>query len=138
MPDRPVETEARFQQRVVEAAALYGWRHCHTRKATVRSGQIATPTSVPGWPDLVLWSARHGSVMFVELKTDRGSLTPQQVEVLESLSQAGAHVAIWRPRDWSLITAFLRDPHGAVSAEDHEAIVADSNAERAADAATYH
>jgi len=109
MPDRPVETEAQFQQRVLEAAALYGWRANHTRKATVRAGRIATPTSCPGWPDLVLWHPGRGGLIFRELKTDRGVASTTQLEVLSSLANSGADVAVWRPRDWDLIVETLRD-----------------------------
>jgi len=101
-------TEAEFQQRVIDAANLYGWRSCHTRKATVRAGRIATPTSVPGWPDLVLWRPKLGGLLFVELKTDKGRLSPAQAEVLESLSSAGAVTAVWRPSHWHRITETLK------------------------------
>lgn len=106
------QSEADFQRAVVEAAHLHGWRTCHTRKATVRKGQIATPTSVPGWPDLVLWHTEHRAVLFVELKTDKGVLSDAQVNVLDSLSRAGAYIAVWRPKDWDGITALLRAPLG--------------------------
>lgn len=143
------QSEADFQRAVLDAAAWHGWHACHTRKATVRAGQIATPTSVPGWPDLVLWHTEHHVVMFVELKTDKGRLSEAQVEVLGSLSSAGANVAIWRPKDWDAITALLRAPHepvvredlrraaaGVLSAEeDKRWLAAEVRAERTADAA---
>lgn len=106
--------EAAFQRRVVDAAKLYGWRCCHTRKAMVRAGQVATPTSVPGWPDLVLWHETHAVVLFVELKADKGYLSAQQRDVLASLSNAGASIAIWRPRDWPHVLAVLQDPRHQV------------------------
>lgn len=96
-------SEADFQRRVIDAATLYGWRHCHTRRATVRHGRVATPTSVPGWPDLVLWNPERGGVMFVELKTDKGVLSTDQQDALISLAKAGAYVDVWRPRDWERI-----------------------------------
>lgn len=108
-------SEADWQTRVTDTAQRYGWRHCHIRKATVRAGRIATPTSVPGWPDLVLWHETHRVVVYVELKTDKGKLSPAQVDVLESLSAAGALIGIWRPRDWPQVLAFLQDPHGEVA-----------------------
>ncbi len=101
-------SEADFQRAVTEAAALHGWRWCHTRKATVRKGRIATPTSVPGWPDLVLWRPNKGGLMFVELKKLGGTLSPEQKDVLESLASAGAVVDTWWPDQWNRITELLR------------------------------
>jgi hypothetical protein len=103
-------TEADFQRRVTEAAALLGWRCCHTRRATVRQGRIATPTSVAGWPDLVLWNPKRGGVLFAELKTETGSVSNKQAEVLRSLRAAGASVHVWRPSNWPQIVAVLRGP----------------------------
>lgn len=104
-------SEADWQRRVTETATLHGWRWVHTRKATVRTGRVATPTSLPGWPDLVLWHETYQVVMFVELKTDKGKLSPAQVDVLASLSRAGSNVSVWRPRDWGRVLRFLDDPH---------------------------
>jgi hypothetical protein len=101
-------SEADFQRAVTEAAALHGWRWCHTRKATVRHGRIATPTSVPGWPDLVLWRPKEGGLMFVELKKLGGTLSPEQKDVLESLASAGAVVDTWWPDQWDRIIALLQ------------------------------
>lgn len=88
--------EADFQRTVTDAAKRYGWRWNHTRKAMVRAGRIATPTSTSGWPDLVLWHPKHG-VWFVELKAEAGRVSPEQEDVLTSLCAAGAHVDVWRP-----------------------------------------
>jgi hypothetical protein len=101
-------SEAAWQSRVTDTATLHGWRWCHTRKATVRKGRIATPTSLPGWPDLVLWHERLRVVWFVELKTDKGVVSPSQKDVLHSLANAGATVLVWRPRDWPLVSEILR------------------------------
>lgn len=104
--------ETDWQLRVTDAARLHGWKHCHTRKAHVRKGRVATPTSVKGWPDLVLWHPIRGEVLFVELKTDVGRMSVEQAEVLASLASAGAKVAVWRPKDWPIVLAFLRGPDG--------------------------
>jgi len=101
-------SEADFQRAVVEAATLYGWRHCHTRRAVVRKGRIATPTSVAGWPDLVLWRPQKGGLMFVELKKIGGKLSPEQKDVLESLASAGATVDAWFPDQWDRIIELLQ------------------------------
>lgn len=108
--DRGVR-EADFQGQVVQLAGLAGWRTMHVRPAIGRrNGQAAwqTTTSVVGWPDLVLWSPRRGRVLFRELKTDAGRLTPQQAQVLDELAAAGADVGVWRPRDFDTIREELR------------------------------
>ena len=53
--------------------------------------------SEPGWPDLVVVGK---SVLYRELKSDRGRLTPDQRTWLDRLSQAGADADVWRPDDW--------------------------------------
>lgn len=101
-------SEAAFQQAVIEAASLNGWRHVHTRKAIVRRGRVATPTSIPGWPDLVLWNPSRGGVMFVELKRVGEKPSEAQREVLASLAAAGAVTDVWTPDQWDRITAMLQ------------------------------
>jgi hypothetical protein len=54
--------------------------------------------SEPGFPDLVL--VRHERLLFVELKSGKGKLTPAQAQWFGRLSQAGASVRVWRPSDW--------------------------------------
>ena len=90
-------TEAQFQRAVVEAATVLGWI------AVAIPNMIGNPT---GWPDLILIG--HGRVMFRELKTERGKLSPKQRQWLERLQGAGADAALRRPADWELIVAELR------------------------------
>jgi len=47
-------------------------------------------------------------VLFRELKTDAGRLTPQQAQVLDELAAAGADAGVWRPRDFGRIKEELR------------------------------
>jgi len=53
--------------------------------------------SVPGFPDLVL--VGPGGVAYRELKTDRGTLSPEQTTWKWALLAAGQDWAIWRPSD---------------------------------------
>lgn len=76
---RPRISEAAFQAQVMAFARRTGWLVHHSRPAQNRSGRFSTPLSGnAGLPDLVM--ARHGSVAFVELKGDGGSIGPAQVE----------------------------------------------------------
>jgi hypothetical protein len=98
----PVMTEAQFQQRVVDLAKLTGWHYVHYRPAW-QAGKWRTPmTGDKGAPDLLL--ARRGVVIFAELKTDAGRLTPEQNAWLRAI---GPHGRVWRPRDWPAIAAEL-------------------------------
>ena len=54
--------------------------------------------SEPGFPDLVVVGP-HG-VLWRELKSSRGRLSPDQVRWLDRLSQAGADADVWRPDSW--------------------------------------
>lgn len=90
------ETEAHFQQRVVNLADLFGWWVYHTHDSR---------RSRPGFPDLVL--VRFGQLIFAELKSERGRLTFEQEEWLRQLSKC-APTYVWRPSDWPDIAEILR------------------------------
>lgn len=50
----------------------------------------------PGWPDLVIIGSK---VIYRELKTEIGGVSPAQKRVGERLTKAGADWDVWRPRD---------------------------------------
>jgi hypothetical protein len=91
-----VVTEAQWQAQVVQLAELYGWRWYHTHDSR---------RSPAGFPDLVLWRER---VVFAELKTDTGRLTPDQnVFRMQMLRVSGVEHYVWRPRDFDDVKAVL-------------------------------
>lgn len=92
-------TEAQLLAAVIDLARLYAWRCLHIRPAMSRHGW-RTPLQGDGvgWPDLLLIRAER--VLAVELKSDRGSLTPDQAAWLDVLYTAGVETALWRRRDW--------------------------------------
>lgn len=98
-PTLAATTEAQFQAQVVELAELLGWTVNHTRRSVGKGGRWTTATSVVGYPDLTCWHPRQRRVLFVELKSEAGKLTPEQEAVLASLAAAGQEVAVWRPSD---------------------------------------
>lgn len=103
-------TEAEFQAQVVQLAGLCGWRVMHVRKAIGRrGGQRAwqTTTSIKGWPDLFLFHPRRGETFAAELKSDTGTVSAEQREVLADLNAAGVPADVWRPRDWDVVEAVL-------------------------------
>lgn len=60
-------TEKQLQQSIVQAARTYGWRDAWTWKSF---------HSPKGWPDLVL--AKGLRLLIVELKSEKGKVTPEQ------------------------------------------------------------
>lgn len=52
--------------------------------------------SEKGWPDWVIIGNR---ILYRELKTERGVLTPEQREVSARIARAGGNWAVWRPKD---------------------------------------
>ena len=50
-----------------------------------------------GFPDLVLLRANR--IIYAELKTERGRLSPDQRVWLDALTEAGCYCYLWRPSD---------------------------------------
>lgn len=88
-------TEKVWQQTVVELAQLNGWLVFHP---------FDSRRSTPGYPDLTLVRDR---VVFAELKTEKGRLTPDQELWLERLEGAGAETHVWRPSQFDEVAAIL-------------------------------
>jgi hypothetical protein len=91
----PPLSEKAFLVQVTALAKLLGWLLYHTHDSR---------RSEPGFPDLVLLRER---VVWAELKTDAGRLTPAQAAWVEALRRAGQEVYLWRPGDWGQIQAVL-------------------------------
>ena len=96
-----VVTEAEFQETVVEMARALKWRVYHTHDSR---------RSDPGFPDLVL--VRNGQLRFMELKREKGKLTPAQAEWLSAFSwvaahNEGIHAGMFRPSDMERIKELL-------------------------------
>lgn len=98
-------SEDQWQQRIVEAAKLHGWRWAHFRAAKIRDRWVTPQSGDPGFPDLVL--ARDGEVIVAELKTDIGPFRPGQKDWLAEL---GGYGRLWRPADWDSVHEELRRP----------------------------
>jgi hypothetical protein len=72
--------------RVRQVAQLRQWLGYHTHRSD---------RSDAGFPDLVL--VRDERVIYAELKTERGRVTPEQRRWLDTLAGAGVEVYLWRP-----------------------------------------
>jgi hypothetical protein len=100
--------EQSFQACVLEVARLAGWRSLHIRPARRADGSWRTPIAGDGkgWPDLTL--VRPPRLLFVELKSERGKLRPEQsdwLDVLRLLPEA--EVYLWTPADWDSLVETL-------------------------------
>jgi hypothetical protein len=104
----PPMTELEFQRQVTDLAEIYGWEWAHFRPAQTARGW-RTPVSGPlgaGFPDLVMVRSRDRRLLFVELKRDKGKVSPDQARVL-ALFGSAASVYVWHPDDFAEIQAVL-------------------------------
>lgn len=99
-------TEAEFQSTVVELLGALGYQHLHVRRTVGRGRRWTTSTNLIGWPDLLAW--RPGRIVAIELKSEGGKPTAEQVAVLGSLSAAGVEGRVVRPSDWDGLVEWLR------------------------------
>lgn len=99
--------EAHWQTTVLDMAERFGWIVAHFRRTRTAAGTVITPVAADGkgFPDLVLARDR---VLFVELKKNDGSLSPEQKTWRRRLLAAGAEHHVWRPRDADDVETTLR------------------------------
>lgn len=90
-------TESEWQKQVLKSAHTLGWQSMHIGRTGKNQAVGAKGTMGTGWPDLVL--VKGGRILFVELKGEKGQLTPEQKLVLAILTQVG-QVFVWRPSDF--------------------------------------
>ena len=94
--------EKDFLEQVRELARYEGWLSYHTYRST---------RSEPGFPDLVL--VRPPRLIFAELKTEKGRVTPAQWLWLDVLGRSNEVEAyLWRPSDWDRIVKTLKRERG--------------------------
>ena len=93
----PVQTERQFQAQILALARWLHWERYHTWRSD---------HSAAGFPDLVL--VRPPRILFVEVKSAIGKVTPAQRHWLDVLGACGSCEAYcWRPSDWAVIEATL-------------------------------
>jgi len=97
MPDKPI-SEKEWQKRVKAWAKARGWMIQRTDYS---------PYSTPGWPDLVLCRPESKEILFVELKSNKGALRPEQEVWLRALEACDLEVYVWHPYDEKQVLAML-------------------------------
>ena len=102
--DRLPVSERAWQGTVVAAAKALGWEVYHTRFSLA---------SERGWPDLALARYRPDGVtvrlVFAELKSERGKLSPAQFRWLSLLGDCpGVECYVWRPSQWDEVERVLK------------------------------
>jgi hypothetical protein len=91
-------TERDLTGYVRDTARLFGWRRSHT---------WLSKHSPAGFPDEVL--VRPPRLIFAELKSNTGRLSPDQQAWLEELREVpGVEVYVWNPADMDTIAEILR------------------------------
>lgn len=82
-------TEKQLQANVVRLAKLLNWRVVH---------HYLSIKTEPGFPDLLL--IRPPRMVVVELKSEKGKVTPAQEAWLDDFRAVLEDVYVWRPKDW--------------------------------------
>ncbi len=91
-------TEKQFTQQVKDLAQMLGYRYYHPWLA------IHSPR---GFPDVCLIKGKR--LIFAELKTDKGVVSPAQTEWLEALKATGkCEVYLWRASQLQEVLDILR------------------------------
>ena len=101
-------SEADFQDQIIELAHLCDWTVAHFRPAQKRDGtwRTAVQADGTGFPDLVL--VRPPRLLFAEVKSEKGTVTSEQLMWLTVLAECWSGEAyLWRPSDWDEIVEVL-------------------------------
>lgn len=104
MPEQDA-SEKLFQDQVVQLALTAGW-DCHHIKPG-RYGNVYKTDGLAGMPDLILIGQRGQGIIWAELKSRTGKLSPVQEARIKQLLENGCEVHVWRPADLERIATRL-------------------------------
>jgi len=92
-------TEKEFESQIKDLAKILGWKYYHTWRS------IHSPA---GFPDCCF--VKPPRLVFAELKSEKGKVSPAQQEWLDSLRACGGNVEcyMWRPSDFDEAARILR------------------------------
>ena len=100
--------EADLQDAIIDIARVLGYRVAHFRPALTDKGW-RTPVSGDGkgFPDLELAHAQKHRTLYIECKSEKGRLSPEQNRWLMVLALAGNECYIIKPSEWEYIKDVL-------------------------------
>ena len=113
-------SEADFQQKVFEAARLFGWRYVHFRPARTLHGWTTAQTGDKGFPDAVLVRGERGGrigtkgyrrprLLFIEFKREKGKPSEEQLAWIDALNEVdGVTAMVARPSQFDQVLEALR------------------------------
>jgi len=91
-------TEKQFREQVKELCKVFHWKAYFT---------WLSMHSPDGFPDFNM--VRGGRIIYAELKSERGKVTPAQMEWLTALIATGkCEVYLWRPANFEEIAEILK------------------------------
>ena len=99
-------SERTWQGQVEYMLDLFHWRWFHLADWSNRSYSPRTTSYAAGFPDI--FAVRNGEIIWMELKSAKGSLTKEQKEWVADLRQAGQEVHVLRPDDFDWVMRRLR------------------------------
>lgn len=106
--------EKAFQTTLVQTLELFGYEGVHVFPLMDRRGVWRTPTTSPGWPDLVF--VRPPRLLAIEVKVEGVTVPPHQRAWLTLFSQVPcARAWVVRPNDpnWADLQRWIRRPADA-------------------------
>ena len=105
MPPMHDASEKLFMDQVMQIAKMNGWMIHHPTPHQVRPGVFRSDGA--GVPDLMLVSTTGRGIIWAELKTEVGKLTPIQRQWGNSIKANGGEYYVWRPSQLELIASRL-------------------------------
>ena len=93
-------SERDFQKQVTDLLEANGWLWTHTPDSRRNLGHR-------GFPDIV--AVKPPYTLFIEIKTDKGRLSPFQKRWIDALNAADGAAAVIRPKDWENFKTLIEE-----------------------------
>lgn len=117
---RKTGPETQFRNKVVRLAKEHGWLVNHTLRALVTqtggTPRWITNTTGKGYPDLTLTHPAWGRIVFLELKSERGTPSTEQKRWIRSFQRAAERAPgivaayVVGPQDFDVVSRMLTRP----------------------------
>jgi hypothetical protein len=99
-------SEAQFQRQVVDIATWHNWLVDHTPPMRSAKGAVFTGGLI-GKTDLVLFSLKGKGIIYAELKSETGRVSPSQALFKNVILKNGGEYYLWKPSDLPAIVERL-------------------------------